>query len=972
MQVDGVSGFSFATVDDFSDGSRCVDGPPLSSLGTISASCALGSAGNAESFISAVAGPLSAMIIGAGSASVSSERNNRLASASASAEVRVRAVGGDLQITVTVLSVNARRRLDGSAVDTITNGPVTFGTVLLDGEDRTFGTSFTCQAIISALGTGTFASGGSCLMELSAEPIPKTTFAWNEPAGGEYHNAAHWIPNCGFPQAAADTAAFGLESPANIAIHGNGAQAGRWIFFGNTWTFTGSAEVLSTSLVFRSLTLQGGGTLFLNGTLRSQHSLIDGISSDSELQVLGAGNWENVGSANIGRGRLRVFGTASTDELLIGTNRGPAHVESTLGGMLTVKRVLTVGDTHAATLDITDGGSLQVDQPGSELAVIGKGAAGTVTLRNSLGGGSSGRLLVNKKLSIGKSSVGKLFIHDGGYVRAGTLEVNGANPNGSGQLIVDGTNTSAVLDVNNTIFVNATELSEVLIANRGIVTVPELVIGLSQARPGAAEVTVRGPNARLNVDDTFAGAGQTVQPTVIGRSAAGQLKVEGGAEARLNGGLRVGQDPPGTVIVSSFGAPARSKLRVKGDTTAGDAGRGTIQVGDDALMTVDGALSVGGFAGGTVTISFASFLTVTGQMTLGVLGEGRLTADDFSFVTVHGTLMVGETALGILNVLGGSEARCETLQVGSSVPEGGGTVVLGTASELTITGNAQVGIGAGHGVVLLSEATSVLRIDGTMDIGNPAGGPGGGAVALAGARIEGAGSINVNPNGALIGAGTINLCSVCRVDQGGLISPGLSPGLLTINGNYNQLSSGVLIIEVAGLAPGQFDVLAVNGDVTLGGTLEVRFLDGFLPRQGDRIEFLNLSGSLSNNFTQITFPQAASGFDAELNLTPEGNLGLVARNDAVTGNGATITSPLLVVNTTPRITQFSVNAGQFTLTWTTTPGRFYRVEAKDDLDSQTWTAVSTDSPAVGRSLSLSLDLSDGPRRFYRVAQVDAP
>jgi len=44
------------------------------------------------------------------------------------------------------------------------------------------------------------------------------------------------------------------------------------------------------------------------------------------------------------------------------------------------------------------------------------------------------------------------------------------------------------------------------------------------------------------------------------------------------------------------------------------------------------------------------------------------------------------------------------------------------------------------------------------------GGPGGGAVTLSGARIEGAGNIAVNPNSALTGTGTIDLCGACRVD----------------------------------------------------------------------------------------------------------------------------------------------------------------------------------------------------------------
>lgn len=111
-----------------------------------------------------------------------------------------------------------------------------------------------------------------------------------------------------------------------------------------------------------------------------------------------------------------------------------------------------------------------------------------------------------------------------------------------------------------------------------------------------------------------------------------------------------------------------------------------------------------------------------------------------------------------------------------------------------------------------------------------------------------------------------------------MISPGLSPGLLTINGHFNQLPNGVLVIEVTGLAPGQFDVLAVSGDVTLNGTLEVRFLDGFLPKQGDHVDFLQAGGTVSGNFAKITFPQLAPGFNADVTQA-NGKLRLTARND---------------------------------------------------------------------------------------------
>ncbi len=44
------------------------------------------------------------------------------------------------------------------------------------------------------------------------------------------------------------------------------------------------------------------------------------------------------------------------------------------------------------------------------------------------------------------------------------------------------------------------------------------------------------------------------------------------------------------------------------------------------------------------------------------------------------------------------------------------------------------------------------------------------------------------------------------------MSPGASPGTLTITGDYTQTSAGTLAIEIGGVTAGtQFDQLAVSG-----------------------------------------------------------------------------------------------------------------------------------------------------------------
>ena len=70
----------------------------------------------------------------------------------------------------------------------------------------------------------------------------------------------------------------------------------------------------------------------------------------------------------------------------------------------------------------------------------------------------------------------------------------------------------------------------------------------------------------------------------------------------------------------------------------------------------------------------------------------------------------------------------------------------------------------------------------------------------------------VNPGALLGGHGIIG----GNLLNSGVVSPGNSPGTLTIRGDYTQNATGTLRIEVAGSSPGQYDVLAVNGRANLG------------------------------------------------------------------------------------------------------------------------------------------------------------
>jgi autotransporter-associated beta strand protein len=154
----------------------------------------------------------------------------------------------------------------------------------------------------------------------------------------------------------------------------------------------------------------------------------------------------------------------------------------------------------------------------------------------------------------------------------------------------------------------------------------------------------------------------------------------------------------------------------------------------------------------------------------------------------------------------------------------------------------------------------------------------GGEVRLTGpsAAINGASSILVGSNGSFVMSGGSVVVPVIdrsaggnfqisggelRVtdfigsltNQGGNYSPGASPAISTVTGNFAQ-PSGRLTIELAGTTPGSgFDQLSISGTATLGGTLQVNLLSGFVPDTGD-FEILRATGGVTGTFASTVFP----------------------------------------------------------------------------------------------------------------------
>jgi len=111
----------------------------------------------------------------------------------------------------------------------------------------------------------------------------------------------------------------------------------------------------------------------------------------------------------------------------------------------------------------------------------------------------------------------------------------------------------------------------------------------------------------------------------------------------------------------------------------------------------------------------------------------------------------------------------------------------------------------------------------------------------------------VDSEGLLGGSGWI----AATVRNGGVVAPGSPLGTLDVLGEYAQRSfsgnAGTLRIAVAGQGPDGHARLAVTGAAELDGTLEIEFVDGFLPELGQEFEVV-AAAAITSPFMDIDAP----------------------------------------------------------------------------------------------------------------------
>jgi fibronectin-binding autotransporter adhesin len=589
------------------------------------------------------------------------------------------------------------------------------------------------------------------------------------------------------------SARLSLGADSSIGSHGV-------LDFTSTGTNPGTSGISATSsTIYNSGLIETeagtGGARVLDPKLSNQGvgTVAIGVNTTVEGHV-----WSNDGTFTVGPGDTLTF-----------TGNGNGFTQA--GGTLTNNGTFVMGSTGTFNHTGGDTSGNPIELCGSHLNPTGPGAASFDFIHGTVsGGGCSG----------------------------GTLE----SDVGSGDTVrVDNTDSST-----------ETVSLQVPLTNHGTLELAGTQTDILNIAPGAS-LTNAGTLA------TSGSGGRSFHAPVTNNGT-----VSIGADATAGGNAWTNN---GTFTVGS-GATFTSSGNGNSFTLAGGTldSQGTFRVDSIGTFT-----HTGGNTTGNPVQLFGSHLNPTGpgnasfdfaRGTLGTGGDIRSDIGSGDVIRVHNTDSSGNDSVGIHvaltnhgvlvldgtqnDVLSGSALTnagvLATVGTGlrsiqSTLTNNGtiATAVNTTAANHAWTNNGAIAIGPGTTLVFSGNGNSLTQAGGTLTVGS------GGALTLTG-------GLPIN-GGTVRGAGTITAPSGVN-NTGGTLSPGFSPGVLTITGNYTQGSGGTLATDVNGSAPGTgYDRLAVTGTATLAGTLAIS--DGFTPTAGQTFHILT-AGSRTGTFGTVT------------------------------------------------------------------------------------------------------------------------
>ncbi|MBM3492562.1 MAG: PEP-CTERM sorting domain-containing protein [Alphaproteobacteria bacterium] len=107
--------------------------------------------------------------------------------------------------------------------------------------------------------------------------------------------------------------------------------------------------------------------------------------------------------------------------------------------------------------------------------------------------------------------------------------------------------------------------------------------------------------------------------------------------------------------------------------------------------------------------------------------------------------------------------------------------------------------------------------------------------------VIGSGIAPPRPDGIVLGSGG-TLEGVVTVLEGGVLAPGASPGVMTIDGDLIIEDGGILLLEAFGADPSEIDKIIVTGDLIIKDDARIEVYLGFDPAAP--LSFFDVFGSI--------------------------------------------------------------------------------------------------------------------------------
>jgi T5SS/PEP-CTERM-associated repeat protein len=727
------------------------------------------------------------------------------------------------------------------------------------------GTAAGYDLIIGLNGAGAInMSGGSAVLIADDTMLAKN--AGSAGSIGISGAGSNWI-NGGFIY-------VGSSGNGMLNINGGGTLVSDWAYIAGSPGSTSSAVIdgsgsawTSTDFISIGNAGIGGMSIISGGRVQDEIGYIaSAADSTGNVTVFGSGSrWINNDDLFVGYGGdglLQIAGAGArvdNDNGEIGFSAGSTGTVTVAGsGALWHNSAhLYVGRSGEATLNISAGAQVE-----NTHAFIGyaSGSTGEVTVT-----GSNADWDCAGDISVGTSGDGALNILDGGSVFSATSSI-GDLAGSTGDVVLQ---DAGSVWVTSSLFVGRGGPGTLAASANTIVSAPALQVGGGPLAPGTmlfdagnlltysaviggvtgSVGTVTLENLGLWDHYSFAPA----DPFIVGDEGAATLNILSDSHVFLNLQtlpiLGNGAAGHGTVNIDGQGSEMFVEIQ---SVTVGRMGTGVLNITAGGLLQAassvvylaelpdsDGTVHIAGsnslFRGSLVLVGNA------GTGTLDISAGGRLEANEVSFasfpdssgtatingnsrlsaLTGNGLLIVGGADSASLTVSNGGVAEALEVFIGDGSTADGNVTVSGATSQLI--GQEQINVGYfGTGLLTLTN--------------------GGKAIAP---------FIDINQYGSVKGNGTLQ----GDVTNFGEVAPGLSAGTLNVNGDYTQSSlpapPGELVIELASAS--SFDRLLVTGTATLGGTLTVNLINGFIPSAGQTYTILT-SDDVDNAFAQVNAP----------------------------------------------------------------------------------------------------------------------